>query len=262
MEEKITFTNNNDQKLVGIIETPQGEGPFPAVIDCHGFTGNKEGNFHPRLTKSLSNNGFVTLRFDFTGNGESEGQFSDGNILQEVEDVKKAIDYLESKEYVDKKNIGIIGHSMGGTVSIITSSQDDRIKVLVTISPGLLFDNYMQAKMGDLLPDLNSKGYLMYSKIHNDGNMKTYKITKKFCEVRQEIDPLEIIKNVNQPIMFLFGTHDGPGSSPESIEQMFENANEPKNIEIIEEADHCFTDKTHEETMIKFVGEFFLRHLK
>jgi uncharacterized protein len=262
MEEKIEFNNNNNQKLVGIIEKPLGDGPFPAVIDCHGFTGNKEGNFHPRLTKSLSNNGFVTLRFDFTGNGESEGIFSDGNVLQEVEDVKKAIDLLESKDYIDNNKIGIIGHGMGGVVSIIAASKDDRIKALVPLSLGLLFDNYMQAKMGDLLPDLNSKGYLMYSKIHNDGNMKTYKITKKFCEVRQEIDPLEIIKNVNQPIMFLFGTHDGPGSSPESIEQMFENANEPKNIEIIEEADHCFTDKTHEETMIKFVGEFFLRHLK
>ncbi len=261
MEEKITFSNSREQLLAGVISRPEGKGPFPAIIVCHGFTDTKDVHFHARLQNTLADSGTAVLRFDFTGNGESEGKISEGDVMQEAEDVKKAIDYLYRQDFVDRERIGLCGHGMGGIVSMIAPAQDSRIKAVALISPSIQFDSLVISSFGDLLPDLKSKGYLMYNKIHSDGIVRVHKLTREFFDAWKGIDANGSIKKVKQPVLMVFGTNEGPSSTPEAVQELFANANEPKYIEIIEGADHNYTDRACEAKMTGHVTEFFRRYL-
>ena len=128
---KVNFYNSKNQKLVGILHENNKKN---IVIICHGITGCKNHNFIPLLSNFLEKNNFSILRFDFTGNGDSEGKINDGNYTQEIDDLGKAIDFVKNLGY---KKISLIGHSMGGAVSILRTSKDSRINNLISIvSPG------------------------------------------------------------------------------------------------------------------------------
>ena len=137
-EEKVFFKNKKGKKIVGILHTPKKEHihhKIPCVIICHGFTGFKEETWIVNLAKELEDHYIASLRCDFTNSGESEGSWEGLKTSEEIEDLKSMIDYVENINFVDKDKIGVAGHSLGGLVSIVTASQDPRIKVLVTLSP-------------------------------------------------------------------------------------------------------------------------------
>ncbi|MEK6867658.1 MAG: hypothetical protein AABX98_02430 [Nanoarchaeota archaeon] len=70
MQTKLTFTNSNGTKLVGILSNPKNTTTVPIMILCHGFTGNKEGT-SLILEKLFNEKNIATFRFDFFGHGDS-----------------------------------------------------------------------------------------------------------------------------------------------------------------------------------------------
>src|SRR5690625_321666 len=98
MRYPITFENNNEH-LIGVIhrtEEDTNERQIrPGVVMLHGFTGNKVGphRMFVKMAERLSELGIVTLRFDFRGSGDSEGNFEDASFRGEVDDALRACDY-------------------------------------------------------------------------------------------------------------------------------------------------------------------------
>jgi alpha/beta superfamily hydrolase len=76
MEEKVFFKNKENLKLCGVLHGSASRGDICAIV-CHGFAGDKDRSFIPELACGLEGQGFLALRFDFSGNGESEGLFED-----------------------------------------------------------------------------------------------------------------------------------------------------------------------------------------
>ncbi len=127
---KVEFKNKKGQTLVGILHEPN-EKTDRVIIIAHTFTGDKD--YQPIIeaaSEFLSMNKFAVLRFDFAGAGDSEGDYKDATIASEAGDLKSAIDFVESLGY---KKIGIIGFSMGATVSIV--AYNPKIRTLVLWSP-------------------------------------------------------------------------------------------------------------------------------
>ncbi len=259
--QKISFRNDKGYDLIGVIDKPEGKGPFPAVINCHGFTGTKDVHFHPGLSRELCKKGFVALRFDFTGNGESEGEFSEGNITQEVTDIKKAVDLLSTLDYVDKERIGISGHSMGGAVVTYACTKDNRIKAVAALSPSVNWKEYVEQNFSRYDDELKRDGFFIYRKKHHDGTEREYKITKEFVDSRIIFNILKTIKEVKQPVLMLCGTDEGFDSSEELIRELFAEANKPKELEVIDGADHCYTKADHRKKVIRKVIWFFEKYL-
>ncbi|MBI4449142.1 alpha/beta fold hydrolase [Candidatus Woesearchaeota archaeon] len=129
-EEKIRFRNRLGETLVGIIHTPK-KPTQTAVIVCHGLRGTKDILWIAELCNALARKGYCALRFDFSGNGESEGSFTHSIYSKEVEDLKTAIDYLENQGYV---RFITIGHSMGGGVVLLEAAKDIRVAAVVEIA--------------------------------------------------------------------------------------------------------------------------------
>ena len=106
------------QQIFGILHLPQGadEGVktrYPVALLCHGFGGNKSGRFRlfVRLATRLAEAGIATLRFDFRGAGDSEGDFADTTISGLCDDAKCALKWLQAHPQIDSQRMSIIGSS-------------------------------------------------------------------------------------------------------------------------------------------------------
>ena len=91
---KVEFYNKEDQKLIGRLELPVDRHPHNYALFAHCFTCTKNLSAVRNISKALTSNGFAVLRFDFTGLGESEGDFADTNFSGNVEDLVAASKYL------------------------------------------------------------------------------------------------------------------------------------------------------------------------
>lgn len=88
---------------------------MPAVVICHGFTGNRQLDGHAKpLAKTLAQHGIASIAIDFAGSGESEEPFTAYTPANMRDDITSAITYLTDTVGADPERIGLLGHSMGG----------------------------------------------------------------------------------------------------------------------------------------------------
>ncbi|MEF2279882.1 alpha/beta fold hydrolase [Deinococcus sp. YIM 134068] len=116
------------QRLYGMLHVPDGERPssgWSSVVVLHGFTGNRGGDHRllPLLSRSLAPRGVASLRFDFRGSGESEGDFSEMTVAREVEDVEAAFAYVRGLPQMDSERVMLLGFSMGGLVAALAAER-------------------------------------------------------------------------------------------------------------------------------------------
>ena len=117
------------------------------VVLGHGVTGNKDRPFVVALGEGLAAAGIPALRFSFSGNGTSEGNFTDSTISKEVDDLGAVLDHLN--EYT----VCYVGHSMGGAVGVLHASEDKRIQLLVSLAGMVHTKAFAQREFGDVTPD-------------------------------------------------------------------------------------------------------------
>ena len=124
-----------------------GRGSKNIVVLGHGVTGNKDRPFIVALGEGLAAAGVPALRFSFSGNGASEGKFTDSTISKEVDDLGAVLDVL--KGYT----VCYVGHSMGGAVGVLRAIEDSRIQLLVSLAGMVHTKAFAQREFGDVTPD-------------------------------------------------------------------------------------------------------------
>lgn len=133
MERKVGFYSAG-LKLAGIVRVPgdykKGE-KKAAIVLCHGFTGIKEWLIPP-YAEAFTKAGYVTFTFDYRGFGESEGIKGRLIPMEQVEDIRNAITFMETLDEVDENRIGLWGTSFGGANVVYTAGIDSRPKCVVS----------------------------------------------------------------------------------------------------------------------------------
>ena len=119
------------------------------LIIGHGVTGNKDRPFVVALAEAVSAEGLPVLRFSFSGNGGSEGDFRQSTISKEVEDLKAVVTAAHGSGY----RIIYAGHSMGGAVGTLTAASDDRIKFLISLAGMVNTKAFYVREFGEETPD-------------------------------------------------------------------------------------------------------------
>ena len=123
----------------GVVAQPEGNsGPMPAVVVCHPhplFGGNMDNNVVLILASSLVDKGFVTLRFNFRGVGNSEGQHSKGEL--EAQEVLGALELMKAWPGIDGRKVGLAGYSFGASVILAGGSLYKKTRALALVSPSL-----------------------------------------------------------------------------------------------------------------------------
>lgn len=133
----------------------------PTVVILHGFAGNKLGPhfIFVKLSRLLESIGIASVRFDFAGSGESDGEFSDMTISGELIDAENIFQYVKTLDFVDTKKIAIVGFSMGGAIaSMLAAQYKQEIHSLCLWSPAgnmgeIVLKDWIGSKYSDLKKD-------------------------------------------------------------------------------------------------------------
>lgn len=140
-EEEVVFQNKEANiTLAGTLTLPSKNGTFPVVILISGsgpqdrdetFMGHKP---FLVLADHLTKQGIGVLRFDDRGQGASTGDFGSATTEDFSKDVMSAIAYLKTRKDIDKKNIGLIGHSEGGIIAPLAANQTKDVSFMVLLA--------------------------------------------------------------------------------------------------------------------------------
>ena len=213
------------------------------VVLGHGVTGNKDRPFVAALANGLAASGIPTLRFSFSGNGDSEGEFIDSTISKEVEDLGSVLDALSGY------SVCYAGHSMGGAVGVLRASRDKRIKLLVSLAGMVHTKTFAQTEFGDVTPD---EGFMW--------DNPDCPLSSTYMDDMAQIDSVvDLGSRITVPWLLVHGTEDDVVPIGESRE-IFENGNEPKELIELEGADHVFSDESTSvmvTTVVNWIQEQF-----
>lgn len=129
LSEKVTFRGADGDELAARLERPHG--PVRAfALFAHCFSCSKDILAASRIARGLADQGFAVLRFDFTGLGQSEGDFANTNFSSNVADLIKAADHL--REHHRAATL-LVGHSLGGAAVLAAAAQCPEVKAVATL---------------------------------------------------------------------------------------------------------------------------------
>jgi dipeptidyl aminopeptidase/acylaminoacyl peptidase len=134
MEERVQW-KSADLSISGVVEFPDGMKRGErgaAILVLHGFGSNKDSPMVRTVTRMFTSLGYVALRFDMRGCGESEGERGRVICLEQVDDTKSAFDFLAAAGYVDPRRIAVFGHSFGAAVAVYAAGTDPRIAACIS----------------------------------------------------------------------------------------------------------------------------------
>jgi dipeptidyl aminopeptidase/acylaminoacyl peptidase len=134
MEKPVTFRSEG-LTLSGVVTVPAGLRPGerrPAFLVLHGFGSNKNSGSSTVPARLLAEWGYVTLRFDMRGCGESDGERARIICLEQVEDTRNALTFLAEQPEVDPRRIGCLGSSFGAAVAVYAAGVDERLAAVIS----------------------------------------------------------------------------------------------------------------------------------
>lgn len=197
---QVYFLNKQKEKLSGILHTPNNK-TKKAVIVCHGFGSNKDALWMPKLCDTLAKAGYCALRFDFSGNGASEGKFADADCEKEKQDLSYAIKFLQKN---DQTIIAIIGHSMGGTVVLMNAAEQPQIKAVIAIAAAIHTKKVEQRLLtAKEKQQLHKKGEITIQLGDTHCTLK-----KKFFTAFEKQQVLKNVHKIHAPILLIHGSDD------------------------------------------------------
>ncbi|KAH7428526.1 hypothetical protein KP509_09G005500 [Ceratopteris richardii] len=248
VQRKYSIPNSSGEILAGILED---SGSTDTVVLCHGFRSSKDSSTLTSIATRLINIGCSTFRFDFSGNGESDGEFQYGNYLKEVEDLRSVICHLIAKGHNVK---ALIGHSKGGNVVLLYSSKYGNIGTVVNLSGRFNLERGIRERLGErAIEIIEDQGFLEVK--DRSGNVK-YIVTKESLRERLDTDMKSAALAIPQNIQIL--TVHGSKDQIVDVEDAKEFDKYIKNhkLEIVEGGDHGFTEHREDlQVVIDFVRE-------
>jgi uncharacterized protein len=285
MEQKVNFQSDG-LKLCAIVGTPEdmrsGE-QRPAFIILHGFGGNKDGHGQLVVAKQFTDWGYVTMRLDFRGCGESEGEHGRIICLDQVADTRSAISYLAGCPEVDPQRIGLVGSSFGAAVAVYSGGADQRVAAV--ISCGGWGNGERKFRGQHPTPE----GWAKFTAMLEDGKRHRERTGKSLMVPRYDIVPIperlrrnmsagsimefpaETAQSMNdfraddqvgnispRPLLLLHSANDSVTPTYESIE-MFKRAGQPAELHLLSDVDH-FTFNEENQRLTRIVSGWLERY--
>lgn len=136
MEKPVSFRSNS-HKVSGVLHLPDGRPPFPGAVFLHGFAGSRveAHRLFVKAARQLAETGIASLRFDFRGCGESEGELGNMSVTEEIRDAVRAFDFFRRHRGIDVRRLGLLGFSLGAALAFCLARRRPRVKCLALWSP-------------------------------------------------------------------------------------------------------------------------------
>lgn len=202
MEQSVSFQTGT-KVLRGIIHRPDKLcGKLPAIVLCHGFIGNKIGmhRIFVKAARTFCEAGYLVLRFDYSGCGDSDGDYSEITIDGQVNETLAAIEFLRRAEPQTDK-IFLLGHSMGGAVAALTA------EIAAKELNGLI----LWAPVANMYNDiLGIVGNQIFDSVWQSGidEYMGFGLGRGFLKSLQRNNPLVAANHYSGPVLLVHGTGD------------------------------------------------------
>lgn len=228
----------------------ENTGRLPIVIILHGFAGNKTGPhfIFVKLSRMLEKMGMASLRFDFAGSGESDGDFIDMTVLGELEDAKNMLDFARTLDFVDTDRISLVGLSMGGAVaSMLASARKSNVHSLCLWAPA--------GNMGEIVVNnFIGAGYPEYER-KGGYDIDGLTVGRKFVEEVAGLDIYQSAAGYDKRVLLIHGDKDEVVSI-EASKKYLGYYGEKAGLKVVNGADHTFNRSEWEEQVLKATAEF------
>lgn len=227
---KIATTNN--QQLESFLYGEENSNT--AIIMCHGFSGSSSGVMSPKIAEELSKD-YLVCRFDFRGQGDSDGDFHKSSISLELEDLDYVVKHIKSN--YSPKNIVLLGHSFGCAIAFLYS-QNNQIQGLVSLSGEGDLEKAIGYEFSEQqMKEFEEKGETRYENWTYDGRMDL--LGKQFLDDMKKYSTLDAAKVANYPVLFIHGTNDDVIPHI-ATEEMYEVVSSPKKMILMDGVDHMY----------------------
>lgn len=221
---KVTFESVRGHSLSGSLES----GPEPVrayALFAHCFTCNKTSLAATRVSRALANRGVAVLRFDFSGLGNSEGEFGNG-LSADVQDINAACRAMES----DGKAVQLlIGHSFGGAAVLEAAHDLPTVRAVATIGAPFHAGHVLKHARRDK-PEMSDRSAVTVGE-------RTLHLSDAFMADAEQHDPSVRIANLRRALLVLHSPIDSV-VSVENASQIFLAARHPKSFVSLDQADH------------------------
>ena len=232
--EKFTFANQDGHQLAARLDLPEGP-HLASALFAHCFTCSKNLKAVGNITKALAAEGVETLRFDFTGLGESEGDFSDTNFSSNVDDLIAAYEYMSNRGNAPSI---LIGHSLGGAAVLQAAGRMDAVKAVVTIGapsdPGHVEHHFESKK-----EEIERTGEAIVKLAG-----RPFKVKKQFLDDLAEAKMDDYIKNLDRALLVMHAPLDDTVGI-DNAAHIYQKAKHPKSFISLDKADHLLMDQKY-----------------
>ncbi|WNO54728.1 bifunctional alpha/beta hydrolase/OsmC family protein [Stakelama saccharophila] len=246
----VTFTGARGDRLAARIIMPVG--PVRAVaLFAHCFTCTMQSHAATRIATALAAAGIATLRFDFTGLGDSEGEFAEGGFAADVADIVAAAGHL--RDTVGAPSI-LIGHSLGGAAVLAAAHDVPEAKAVVTIGAPFDPEHVLDSIQGDL------------AAIERDGSGdvtiagRPFRIGAGFLKAVRDAEPGRRIAALDRALLVLHGPADEVVGI-DNARMIYDAARHPKSFVTLDDADHLLTAETDARYVAGLIAAWVERYL-
>jgi len=231
--QKLYFENSQGVRLAARLDLPVDEKPLAYAIFAHCFTCTKNFNAVVNIDKALARERIAVMRFDFTGLGESEGDFSETNFSTNVSDLIAAAEFLGVN--FEAPQI-LIGHSLGGAAVIQAALRISSVRAVATIAAP--YDiSHMARLLEGSREEMETRGE---ARIGIGG--RTFLIRKQFLDNLGENRMQDTLRNLRKPLLIFHSPLDTVVSI-DNAAQIFQAARHPKSFVSLDHADHLLSDR-------------------
>lgn len=230
--EKVEFEGALGDKLAGRLDSPDDDVKAYALF-AHCFTCSKNLKVVGHITRMLTDEGIATLRFDFTGLGQSEGDFANTNFSSNIEDLLAAATYM--KMHFESPQL-LIGHSLGGAAVLQAAGRIDSVKAIATIGAPCE-TAHVKDNFNAYLDEIEETGKAV---VQLAG--RKFTIKKQFLEDIESTKMDEYIKHLNRALLVMHAPLDTTVGIDHAA-HIYKLAKHPKSFVSLYGADHLLTDE-------------------
>lgn len=251
-QQELVIPNKYGERLVGVLHDAESS---EIVVLCHGFRSTKDDPSMVNLAVALQNEGISAFRFDFAGNGESEGSFQYGNYWREADDLRAVVQYFCGAN----RAVGaILGHSKGGSVVLLYASKYNDIGTFVNVSGRYDLKGGIEDRLGkDYMEKIMQDGFI---DVKNKTGDVEYRVTEESLMDRLNTNMHDACLQIDMEcsVLTIHGSSDKiiPLQDAHEFDKIIPN----HKVHVVEGANHGYTN--HQAELVSVVLDFVKASLK
>ncbi len=249
--EKISFENERGDTLSASLDLPLGGEPRAWAILAHCFTCSKDLRALRNISNAMNRAGIGVLRFDFTGLGESEGEFAETNFSTNVSDLVAAASWLD-------RNRGsvqlLVGHSFGGSAVLKAAESLDDVRAVATIAAPAHPDHVAHLFVEDY------REIAMTGETEVEIAGRKFPVRRQFLEDIQDASMRDTLENLRKPVLVLHGPLDNVVGI-DNARLIFEPLHHPKSYVSLDQADHLLSNPADSRYVGSVIASWASRYL-